>query len=150
MVAIANKLESRIKDALIAFEHFSETDWSFKANSKKWSRKEILGHLIDSAQNNIQRVVRAQQTNDLHILYSQNHWVAAHNYQAYPVTELQLIWFYNNKQFCHLLENVPVEKYQNRLNMGSANAPDFWTLERVVQDYMVHLEHHLKQIVNGE
>jgi hypothetical protein len=49
-----------------------------------------------------------------------------------------------------LLENVPVEKYQNRLNMGSANAPDIWTLEKVVQDYMIHLEHHLKQIVDGE
>jgi hypothetical protein len=147
MLEIANALESKIKEALIAFQPFTEADWSSKPNPKKWSRKEILGHLIDSAQNNIQRVVRSQQVNDLHIIYSQNHWVAAHNYQSYPITELQLIWFYTNKHFCHLLKNVPAEKYQNRLNMGSANTPDLWTMERVVQDYIVHLEHHLKQIM---
>jgi hypothetical protein len=147
MLETAHALESKIKEALLAFQPFTEADWSHKPNPKKWSRKEILGHLIDSAQNNIQRVVRSQQANDLHIIYSQNHWVAAHNYQAYPITELQLIWFYTNKHFCHLLKNVPTEKYQNRLNMGSTNAPDLWTMERVVQDYIVHMEHHLKQMM---
>jgi hypothetical protein len=146
MLETANTLELKIKETLLAFAALTEADWTHKPNPMKWSRKEILGHLIDSAQNNIQRVVRAQQTNDLHIVYNQNHWVRANHYQGYEITELQLIWYYTNRQFCHLLRQVPVELYQQTLNMGSVAAPDFWTMQTVAKDYILHMEHHLKQI----
>ncbi len=46
-----------------------EQTFSFKATSEKWSKKEIIGHLIDSATNNHQRFVRGQFEETPKIIY---------------------------------------------------------------------------------
>ena len=49
----------------------------------KWSRKEILGHLIDSAVNNQARFVRAQLQDDLVFDgYDQDAWVRVQRYNT--------------------------------------------------------------------
>ena len=49
---------------------------TYKPDPDRWSKKEILGHLIDSASNNHQRFVRAQFTARLEFPeYEQKSWV---------------------------------------------------------------------------
>jgi hypothetical protein len=51
---------------------------SMEVVGSKWTRKQLLGHLIDSASNNYQRFVRLQQGNLVGFPgYDQEFWVAA-------------------------------------------------------------------------
>ncbi|MBK9046740.1 MAG: hypothetical protein IPL74_08565 [Bacteroidetes bacterium] len=52
-----------------------------KKSLQKWSKKEILGHLIDSATNNHQRFVRGQFETVPEISYDQNNWNTFSYYQ---------------------------------------------------------------------
>ncbi len=47
---------------------------SIKLFPNKWSKKEIIGHLINSATNNHQRFVRCQFETIPKIVYDQNKW----------------------------------------------------------------------------
>src|SRR5438105_4052486 len=70
-----------------------------KPSPAKWSRKEQLGHLLDSAQNNIRRFIEAQyQQQAPTIVYNQDEWVRLNNYQSWSVDELISLWILLNRQ----------------------------------------------------
>src|SRR5690349_2657435 len=70
----------------------SDTEFSARPAPGKWSNKEIIGHLADSAQNNLQRFVRGQYETDPRIVYAQDDWVAIQQYQAYDREALLQFW----------------------------------------------------------
>ena len=121
----------------------------------KWSPKEIIGHLIDSAANNHQRFVRAQFKDDLVFPgYAQEEWVAIQHYQNESWTELVNLWKSFNLHIAHLVSNIPEEKLKHEcrghsLNkiawkLVSENEPA--TLEYMIVDYIGHMKSHLNQI----
>jgi hypothetical protein len=116
-----------------------------KLNPDKWSKKEIIGHLIDSAQNNIRRFVVAQYEDSPHIIYAQNNWVAAANYQSYPFADLIELWKSLNKHICIILENLSPEMEQ-RL----CRAENLYSIQWFAEDYNKHLLHHLHQVLELE
>ena len=64
-----------------------------RPDAQTWSPKEVLGHLIDSAANNHQRFVRAQETDALTVPgYEQNHWVESQGYQEADWPHLIALW----------------------------------------------------------
>src|ERR1700755_896410 len=69
----------------------------------KWSKKEILGHLVDSAQNNIRRFVVAQYEDSPQIVYDQDKWVGLAGYSDYPTRDLVNLWILLNRHICHVL-----------------------------------------------
>jgi hypothetical protein len=73
--AALNRLEYLLKTIPALLNALDENEFSFKPAENKWSKKEILGHLIDSASNNHQRFVRAQFEEHANIFYHQNEWV---------------------------------------------------------------------------
>ena len=78
---ISEGVRKTVDDFVERFEQFDEGTSSHKPNPGKWSRKEILGHLLDSASNNHQRFVRAQYMKDVNFLsYDQNQWVNIQRY----------------------------------------------------------------------
>ena len=77
-----------------------ETGYAAKPSPGKWSKKEILGHLIDSAQNNIRRFVVSQYEEKPHIVYAQDEWVKAGGYQQYNTADLIELWQLLNKHLC--------------------------------------------------
>jgi hypothetical protein len=82
MNSTVNELLSVINDYSQRFEKFSEEEFSAKPDPSKWSKKEVLGHLIDSAQNNLRRFVVGQyEMVPPKITYDQDFWVAANGYQ---------------------------------------------------------------------
>jgi hypothetical protein len=121
-----------------------EEDFSFKPLPQKWSKKEILGHLIDSATNNHQRFIRAQFEELPYIRYDQNQWNELSHYNEKDSEELIRFWTLYNQHLLHLMQFIPEE---NLKKFSRAGQPDPVTLEWLIDDYVSHLEHHLHQIV---
>jgi hypothetical protein len=120
-----------------------------------WTRKEILGHLIDSAANNHQRFVRAQFTDDLVFPgYEQEKWVAAQRYKDADWSHLVELWKNYNLHLLHLASHIPSSVLtQPRANHNldqiafrTVEKSQPTTLEYFIRDYAEHLRHHLRQI----
>lgn len=114
----------------------------------KWSRKQILGHLIDSAANNHQRFVRGQLAAEFSFPgYEQDRWVEVQRYAEASWGELLALWHSYNVRLLHTAAAIPPEKLANRCRTGEEEAV---TLAFLVEDYVRHLRHHLAQIVGEE
>jgi hypothetical protein len=120
----------------------------------KWSRKEIIGHLIDSATNNHGRFVRAQLQDELIFDgYEQAEWVDVQRYQAREWEELILLWQSLNHHLAHVMETTetnaltkPRARHNlDRLAWQPVSATEPTTLEYFMRDYVEHLKHHLRQ-----
>lgn len=109
-----------------------------------WSKKQILGHLIDSAGNNHQRFVRAQFTERLEFPpYSQDAWVNAQSYATEPWPDLVNLWLLLNRHLVHIMRHAPEEALPHTCSLGGK---DPVTLAFLMEDYVRHLQHHLEQI----
>lgn len=145
MQNIIEQLEKIIAGYTPRLQQLSETDFSFKPSPAKWSGKEYLGHLVDSAQSNIRRFVVAQHEEKPHIVYAQNEWVAAANYQDYPLKDLIDLWVLINKHIVIILKNIPEAAMLREVQTG-----DIHTIKWLAADYNKHLLHHLHQILHLE
>src|SRR6185437_1959508 len=108
----------------------------------KWSKKEIIGHLIDSAQINLQRFIRCTYEKNFKLIYEQVEWVEVNHYQDAELTDLLSLWELLNRQIIRVLENYP----EGRLNAkcdSSKLTVGLHTVKWLAQDYVVHLKHHL-------
>ena len=121
----------------------------------KWSPAEIIGHLIDSASNNHQRFVRAQFQNDLVFPgYDQDRWVAFQTYRDAQWVDLVTLWKTFNIHIARIMENTPdsvrnsprVKHNLDKLAWRAVPADQPATLDYFMNDYVVHLKHHLAQI----
>jgi hypothetical protein len=121
----------------------SEEEFSEKANSDKWSKKEILGHLIDSATNNHHRLVRGQFEYQPNITYDQNKWNQFNFYNELESRQLITFWLAYNLHFLGVIQNIPTEN----LSKIIYRKDEACTLYYMIEDYIQHTEHHLKQIV---
>jgi hypothetical protein len=116
-----------------------------RSGAGKWSRKEVLGHLIDSASNNHQRFVRAQLDGALNFpAYAQEGWNRAQQYQSEPWANLVRLWSSYNRHLAHVMAAIPADAGPNKCVIGSGEPI---TLEFLVTDYVRHLEHHLEQVL---
>jgi DinB superfamily len=145
MQTIINQLEKIIVDYGTQLRQLSEADFTHKPLPEKWSGKEYLGHLIDSAQNNIRRFVVAQYEVNPFIVYDQEKWVSAANYQNYPLKDLIDFWVLINKHIVILLKNMPETAYENEVL-----TQDVHSIKWLAADYNKHLLHHLHQVLQQE
>jgi DinB superfamily len=114
----------------------------------KWSKKEILGHLIDSASNNHQRFVRAQLSTPLVFpAYAQNEWVETQAYASEAWSDLVELWAAYNRHLLHAVAQIPEESLGHLCKIGDGKQV---TLSFLVEDYVDHLEHHLSQLLDAE
>jgi hypothetical protein len=109
-----------------------------------WSRKQILGHLIDSATNNHQRFIRAQGAAVLRLPgYAQDDWVLYQHYGERSWTDLVDFWCSYNRHLSHVIARIPEPHRGVPCEIGESSAV---TLSYVALDYVGHVEHHLSQI----
>jgi hypothetical protein len=109
-----------------------------------WSRKQVLGHLIDSASNNHQRFVRAMLEPSLDFpAYDQagNVRVQAVEKADWPL--LVSLWAAYNRYLAHVLDQIPTTKLDTQCSIGTGEPV---TLAFLATDYLVHLRHHIHQI----
>ncbi|WP_221392351.1 DinB family protein [Dyadobacter sp. NIV53] len=125
-------------------QQISEEEFAFKPTPTIWSKKEILGHLIDSATNNHQRFVRIQYENEPVIFYDQNQWNILSNYNQLDTNHLINFWAIYNQHIIDIIKVIPSENLQrNGMGKDGQNFP----LHFYINDYVSHLEHHLRQIL---
>ena len=140
----AEDIRSLLRRESGRLQRISEEEASVPRAPGKWSRKEVLGHLVDSALNNHQRFVRAQLANELDFPgYSQNEWVSAQGYAVEGWASLVTLWEVINRHVAHVVERIPPARLSVPCRIGSG-AP--MTLDALIADYLRHLNHHLEQI----
>lgn len=125
----------------------AEPIWNEKPSPSKWSKKEILGHLVDSAQNNVRRFVIAQYEREPFIRYNQDEWVKLADYQHYPKEDLLRLWELLNLHICRILVVMAPGQNERKCLTGG---PEGLTIEWLAEDYVKHLLHHLHQILDLE
>ncbi|HLQ38588.1 MAG TPA: DinB family protein [Planctomycetota bacterium] len=151
----AAELSATVANAASAFAGIPEPAASRVPGKDKWSPKQVLGHLIDSAANNHQRFVRARWQDDLMFHgYDQDDWVAAGDYAKASWTELVTLWAALNRQLARVVATLPAAvrtRVHTRHNLHelawqtvAVGAPV--TLDWFLADYVGHLRHHLRQI----
>lgn len=125
----------------------------------KWSPREVIGHLVDSASNNHQRFVRASLEKDLVFGgYDQAAWVAAQGYAHAPWSDLVSLWAGYNRHIARVMQRIPQEI---RLRLCARHNLDeiAWqtvprevptTLDYLMRDYVAHLRHHLRQVLGPQ
>jgi hypothetical protein len=143
MLPAATRLQAILDETPKKLLSFSEEAASAKPAPGKWSKKEIIGHLIDSAGNNHQRFVRMQIDNGLSLpQYKQDEWVNVQHYQQRNWIDLVKFWMIFNMHILHIFKTVDTTRLMN-----TAVFPEYGTqtLQFLIDDYVDHLEHHLKQ-----
>ncbi|WP_184549150.1 DinB family protein [Mucilaginibacter sp. FT3.2] len=122
-----------------------DDNWDLKPSADKWSKKEIIGHLIDSAQINLQRFVRCTYEENFKLVYDQNKYVSVQHYQDVAIKELLDLWILLNRQIIRVWENYPADRLTTRCD-NSKLEPNLQTVEWLANDYVEHLVHHLRTI----
>ncbi len=122
---------------------FSEEEFSRIPDTGKWSKKQIIGHLIDSATNNHHRFVRAQFDDRPVILYEQEKWNEYSYYQDMSQEHVISFWIMYNKHIVELAQRIPQEMLSRECMMSDGRG---YSIGWLFEDYVRHLEHHLRQI----
>ncbi len=130
------------------FKAIRDDEWIKKSNPSKWSKKEILGHLIDSATTNLRRFVVTQYEQKQKIIYHQDEWVDLQLYQESNIQDNIELWKLLNLQIIRTISNIPNNKLQNICDTGK-DSTEYHTLEFLIDDYIKHLKHHLGQIIEN-
>lgn len=141
---VADELDDVVESATKWLRRIGERAASQKPAPGKWSKKEILGHLIDSASNNHHRFIRAQETDTLFFpAYDQDSWVEKQHYNEAVWAELIDLWRHYNRHLSQVVRHMPADRLRTQCTI-TPNDPV--TLEYLVRDYLEHLKHHLKQL----
>ena len=143
MAALA-QLQTLLRLVPARLEGLSAETVAGRPAPSRWSPKEELGHLIDSAANNHQRIVRVQMKDGLALPgYEQNHWVAVHRYQERSWSELVGLWRSLNQHLLVAAEAVPETAWEHVCTIADSQP---MTLKYVFEDYLRHMLHHLQHI----
>jgi hypothetical protein len=138
------KFEQLLNDNSINFPAIDNAVLEAK-NPGKWSKKEILGHLVDSAVHNL---VRFTEINYLekpyhHRPYSQTDLVRLNQYQTMDINELTQLWLSLNKQIIRIFKNADEKTLDYQIILSDQSVID---LKFLMTDYVEHLEYHINQI----
>jgi len=141
---VAGELLNVVEAAEKSLRRIGDPEASLRSAPGNWSKKEILGHLLDSAANNHHRFVRAQQVKQLIFpAYEQEHWVSSQGYAERPWLELVDLWRLYNRHLAHVIGLISEEKLAVMCVIGT-NEPA--NLGYLIEDYLVHLRHHLQDL----
>jgi hypothetical protein len=145
MKNITNELREIVNTWTEKASHLPDVEFSAKPHADKWSKKEVVGHLIDSAQNNLRRFICGQyEQSPPKITYQQDFWVDANRYQDMTKEEVIELWRLINLRICAVLDSMPEANYGRQCDTGALHS-----LEWLAGDYVKHMKHHLNQIISG-
>lgn len=155
MEGVVEEFVRTVEEASARLLSMTEAEARAAPAEGKWSAKETLGHLIDSAANNHQRFVRAQLREDLVFEgYAQDDWVRVQVYGEEPWPLLVNLWKLYNLHLAHVCRNAPEserlrprrEHNLHEIGWAPAVREEPATLEHLMRDYVGHLKSHLRQI----
>lgn len=147
-----NRLNYLVKEIPLKIKEIAGAELTKRPAQGKWSKQEIIGHLCDSAINNLSRFIRAQFENEPFkvVPYEQDEWVSLNHYNEMKTDDVLTYWAAINKQIVQIILNIPEGKLAVKCELGNAafreDAVDK-TLLWLIEDYVVHMEYHLRQVV---
>ena len=146
MKALQNRLEHLKQLGVDGISKASEAELTYRVSPVKWSKKEILGHLIDSGVNNLQRFTEVQFKPKPYTFdnYKQAELVKANNYQHAETNELLSLWKAINNRILYLFSIQTENTLSYKVVLDSGEVSD---LQFLMVDYVDHLEYHLKQVL---
>ena len=134
-----------ISESYDRLAQMTEAASSEPVSAGKWSPRELIGHLIDSASNNHQRFVRAQIDGSLTFPgYEQEAWVERQAYKDESWADLTALWRSYNLHLLHVISHMSADKLGVLCAIGGSEPV---TLRFLAEDYVKHLKHHLAQIM---
>lgn len=142
-----SQLEKHLQDVPQHINRFSTEELLNRPAPGKWSKQEILGHLIDSAINNLKRFTDIQLAGETYQIqaYRQDGLVEVNHYQQLPLARLLNLWGALNRQIVFVVCRIPPQKLVCRIQPQYDQA-GIKTLGWLVCDYVAHLQHHLRAI----
>lgn len=151
-------LTAAVAHAMPMLQRITDAEAAAPLAPGKWCAKEVIGHLLDSATNNLGRFVRLQATD--HLLfepYAQDAWVEEQGHATADWAELLELWARINRHIARVMDRVPEGPLHRPRTehrpLGTTYAPlppdGLPTLDWLMRDYVEHLKHHLRQIVPG-
>jgi hypothetical protein len=145
MLAALERLRFAIHALPTILARFNEAESEQRPSAERWTKKEVIGHLIDSAANNHQRFVRGQITGGQTFPgYEQLQWVIIQNYQGAKWNDLIDLWRLYNMHLLRIAECMSEEGQRATCRVGDG---DEVTLADLFVDYVDHLEHHLSKML---
>ncbi|MBL7990631.1 MAG: DinB family protein [Candidatus Kapabacteria bacterium] len=142
---IAHKLRETITAILPVLKNILDENASIRPQPIKWSPKEIIGHLVDSACNNHQKFIRTmERPHSDFVGYKQDFWVQKQHYSQYTWNELISFWYNYNLHLAHVIEHTEPSALSNTISIEGTGP---FRLDFIMLDYIEHLKHHLRQIL---
>jgi hypothetical protein len=145
MSAAIERLRFAVRTLPGVLSRFSEAESEQRPAPDRWTRKEVVGHLIDSASNNHHRFVRGQLTSGQDFPgYEQEQWVRIQGYQSARWSDLIDLWRAYNTHLLHVAGRLTEEGRRAKRRVGGGAEV---TLAGLFVDYVDHLEHHLRKML---
>jgi len=140
---IAENLKKTVLDVSEKLIRINDGEAKIKPAPGKWSKIQIMGHLIDSASNNHHRFVRAQANENAGPVYMQDDWVSIQGYDERNWKEIIELWKYYNLHLAEIIKRIPEAKLNAMWRIGEKEPV---TLSFIAEDYLRHLNHHIGQL----
>ncbi len=140
-VELSERLAAVLRDAMSWLVTISEAEASVPERPEKWSAKQVMGHLTDSAVNNLARIVRMQIETEPDLSgYEQMDWVNLQHYAEREWAEVLALWFALNEHVAWTVRHIDKARLGN---IGVVEGPRI-TLGYLIEDYIAHMQHHLR------
>lgn len=142
---LAASIREIVTDALPELQALTEEQWDSRMRPGGWSRREEVGHLLDSAAHNRLRFARAALHGESRDAgYEQNAWVMLHNYAELDSNTLVGAWRYSNLVMAHLLDQLTPDSLE-ALCYIREDEPK--TLRQIIESYLTHMQHHIDHVL---
>lgn len=149
MIVIIQSAISELEELLTAipaaFLRLTAEEVTSPRQAGKWSRLQLLGHLCDSAINNLSRFIKVQyEPQPLTLaVYNQDEWMAVQQYAGAPPEEILTLWITLNQSILRVFSRLTPSQLSLIFQIEGGETV---TLEWLIEDYLVHMKHHLGQI----
>ncbi len=141
MPGTASELRQAVEQFYARYSSLLDSLTGVRLSEDRWSLKEIIGHLIDSASNNHQRFVRLQLSQRLQFPEYQNErWLSVERHNELAWADLLALWRTYNLLLAHIIEHLDPESLGHVMVTEQREA----ALSELTTAYLSHLQGHLE------